>query len=263
MSKKSQHIGYKKCRDERIVMLEIIGDHNEEREDIVDKRFAKMRCSKARVIRIYNMHDRSIEYEDAFGIYDKSFKYVVGEVVEPVNNFNRDPNKLCAIGIHYFLKEEPAYFWNYMPKNGLYKSWHPNGQIFVRCTYKNERTNGPHKSWHSNGQMRYRYTYKNGEIDGLYKEWYDNGQMSVRCTHKNGMLDGSHKSWYSNGQKLERCTYKDGELHGLCKTWHSNGKMKGDALTRTGSIMVRLWYGALTVRYGSSTLSGTESSTEK
>ena len=123
------HIGYKKCQNGRIAVLEILGKNNEEREDIVDKRFAKMRCSKARVIRIYDMHDPSIEYEEAFGIYDKSFRYAVGEIVEPKRDFCEDLEKVCKSGIHYFLRKEPAYFWKYKPENGLCAFWHRNGEM--------------------------------------------------------------------------------------------------------------------------------------
>ena len=42
-SSKQKHIGYKKCRDERIVQLEILGEMNENREDIVHKNFANAR----------------------------------------------------------------------------------------------------------------------------------------------------------------------------------------------------------------------------
>ena len=134
MSEKSQHIGYKKCHNGRIAVLEILGKNNEEREDIVDKSFAGMRCSMARVVRIYDMHDPELEYEEAFGIYNKCFKYTVGEVVEPVDEFDEDLNEVCSSGIHYFLREEPAYYWKYEPENGLCEGWYINGQIMLRCT---------------------------------------------------------------------------------------------------------------------------------
>ena len=189
MSENSQHIGYKKCRDGRIVVLEILGNHNENREDIADKRFAKMRCSRARVIGIYDMLDPEIEYEEAFGIYDKTFKYTVGEVVEPINKFKKNRNIVCASGIHYFLTKEPAYYWQYVPKNGLHERWHSNGQMAKRCTYENGELDGLYETWHSNGQMSERCTYVNGEPDGLFESWLDNGQMWELCMYENGMRE--------------------------------------------------------------------------
>ena len=225
MSENSHHIGYKKCRDGRTAALKILGIHNEDRRDIVDKQFAKMRCSRAQVIEIYNMHDPSIKYEEAFGIYDKTFKYTVGEVVEPVDEFDEDLDKVCASGIHYFLTEEPAYYWKYEPKNDLYKSWHENGQMYCRCTYENGEIDGLCEIWYSNGQMHERYTYENGELDGLFESWYSNGQMYQRHEYENGEIDGLCESWYSNGQMRERCTYENGELDGLFESWFDNGLM--------------------------------------
>ena len=238
------HIGYKKCRGGRIVVLEICGNHNEEREGIVDKRFAKMRCSKARVIRIYDMHDRSIEYKEAFGIRHKSFRYTVGEVVEPVNDFNKDLNKVCASGIHYFLTEEPAYYMGYIPKNGTYKEWYENGQMHMKCTFKNGNEDGLYEVWHSNGQMMNRCTCKNGKLDGLYEKWYSNGQIRTRCTFKNEKKDGLYEGWYANAQIWKRCTYKNGEYDGLCESWYENGQVTNRCTYKNGEKdgLFELWY---------------------
>ena len=221
----SQHIGYKKCQGGRIVVLEILGKNNEEREGIVDKRFAEMRCSKARVIRIYDMHDPSIEFEEAFGLYNKLFRYAVGETVEPKEPFCEDLNKVCEEGIHYFLREEPAYFWDHRPDNGMYEIWHENGQMLMRCTCRNGKGNGLYEEWHENGQIKQRCTFKNGKIDGLIELWHNNGQMCKRCTFKNGTYDGLCEEWYNNGQMRKRCTFKNGELDGLRESWHKNGQM--------------------------------------
>ena len=206
MSENSQHIGYKKCQNDRIVVLEILGNHNENREDIVDERFAKMRCSKARVIRIYNMHDNSIEYKEAFGIRDTSFRYEINKVVEPVDEFDEDLNEVCASGIHYFLREEPAYYWEYKPENGPYESRHSNGQMWMRYTYKHGKKDGLYEEWHSNGQMRERFTYENGKKDGPYEKWYSNGQMMIRFTYTNGKGDGPCEGWNEDGS-VDRCLW--------------------------------------------------------
>ena len=180
-----EHIGYKKCRDGRIVVLEILGKNDEDVKGIIDKQFAKMRCSKTRVIRIYNMHDRSIEYKEAFSIRDKSFKYTVGEVVVPANGFDENLYAVRASGIHYFLTEEPAYYRKYRPENGMYKSWYLSGQIKKKCTYKKGKKDGLWESWYENGQISKQYRYKNGKLDGLCELWDGYGQIYGRCAYKN------------------------------------------------------------------------------
>ena len=225
MTENSQHIGYKKCQNDRIVVLEILGNHNEEREVIVDKQFAKMRCAKAKVIRIYDMHDNSIEYKEAFGIHDETFRYEINKVVEPNEEFDENLNNVCASGIHYFLTEEPAYYWKYMPKNGTYKVWCDNGLMHMRCTFKNGNEDGLYEIWYSNGQMMKRCICKNGKFDGLCETWRNNGQMWERFTHKNGEFDGLYESWHRNGQMSERHTFKNGKYDGLFESWHNNGQI--------------------------------------
>ena len=194
MSENSRHIGYKKCRDRRIVILEILGEHNEDRKDVADKRFAKMRCSKAQVIQIYDMYDPSIEYKEAFGIHDRTFRYAVKEIVEPRKPFNANLDKVCESGIHYFLTEYPAHNWESKPNNGLYERWYENGQMRERCSLKNEWYDGLCESWYEDGQIWKRYTHKNGKLDGLYESWYEDGQVWERCTFKNGEVDGLYES---------------------------------------------------------------------
>ena len=243
MSEKSQHIGYKKCRDGRIVVLEILGEHNKDRESVVNEQFAKIRCSRARVIEIYNMHDPEIKYEEAFGIYDKAFKYTVGEVVEPINKFKKNRNIVCASGIHYFLTEEPAYYWKYEPKNDLYKSWHENGQMWERSTYKNGKRDGLYEAWYSNGRALKRCTYENEKPNGLYESWHSNGKMSGRRTYENGEIDGLCESWHPNGQILNRCTYKNGKKDGLYELWYANGQMAKRCTYKNGKEdeVYKLW----------------------
>jgi Family of unknown function (DUF5758)/MORN repeat variant len=182
----TDHVGYKKCQNGRIVQLEILGDHNEERKDVADKNFAMMRCSRAKVTRIYNMHSNS-ECREAFGIYDKSFRYEVGSTVEP-DQFDLDLDKVCSGGIHYFLTEYRARCCAHRTKNGL--------RIL----------------WYENGQMRERYTVEDGKRYGLYELWYINGQMAVRYTYLNEQLDGLCERWYENGQSKSKHTFLKGNI---------------------------------------------------
>src|SRR5690606_23435258 len=104
------HIGYKKCSNNRIVKLEIIGDNNERRKYIVDHTHAKHRCSRATVIDIYNMDNKDEHYTEAYSIYNDSFVYQVGETVKP-ELFDSNIDNVCGGGIHYFLSEETAYHY--------------------------------------------------------------------------------------------------------------------------------------------------------
>ena len=157
------HIGYKKCQDGRIVKLEIIGQHNENRKDIVDKNFARIRCSEARVLDIYDMYDSRIKYSEAFGLHDRTFSYRRGEIVKS-DHFDLDLEQVCSNGIHYYLSEEPAIFWN-IPKD----------------------RDGMHKKFYQNGQIARVYNRKNGKFDGIYEEFDHDGKIRKRCTYKDSI----------------------------------------------------------------------------
>ena len=88
------NIGYKKGLDDRIIVLEILGKHNEDRKDII-KDYAKMRCSKAKVIDIYNMNNKDEKFNEAFGLHDKTFKYTLNEIVVP-DKYDEDCDTVCT-----------------------------------------------------------------------------------------------------------------------------------------------------------------------
>lgn len=151
-------IGYKKARNDLIVKLEILGVNNEERKDIVDKNFAKMRCSEARVLAIYHMFTKK-QQKYAFSIHDSNFKYTSHEIVKPMaadkGSYYRDINEVCASGIHYFLSEDAAILYGLFDLNGL-------------PTNYPEKYSGMVSIYFDNGHMAERKHYQNGKLHAIY-----------------------------------------------------------------------------------------------
>ena len=104
---KGSFIGYKKCRGDLIVELEIPEDAL--RSSATTR---KCRCSKAKVLSITNLDGSKSESTEATSKRDPSFVYKVGETVE-VTNF--DPNRWneCSTGIHFFVTREEAEMYMY------------------------------------------------------------------------------------------------------------------------------------------------------
>jgi len=241
----NMHIGYKKCQDNRIVVLEIVGENNEDRKDIFDKSFAKMRCAEAKVLTIVDMHDPNKTFESATGIYDISFVYRVNEIVKPTSDYCEQKDKVCRSGIHYFLSIKPVLQWKLVHKNGLYESWHENGNNDMRCTFKDGKIYGLFESWYeSNGRIKERYMCKDGKKDGLCETWYENGNNDMRCTFKDGKKDGLCETWYENGNNNARCTFKDEKVDGLCESWHENGMKWRRCTFKDGKLdgLFESWY---------------------
>ena len=97
----SSFTGWKKCRGDRIVELEIPADAR--RSSATGR---KCRCDKAMVKSIKSI-DGKTEYTEALSDYNPSFRYEVGkEVSEP--NFCEDRFVECAPGIHFFINRQEA-----------------------------------------------------------------------------------------------------------------------------------------------------------
>jgi antitoxin component YwqK of YwqJK toxin-antitoxin module len=228
-------VGYKKCQDDRIVKLMVQGEHNEDRVDIFDKDYARMRCSMLRVLEITDMHDPSIKYDNAIGLNcdshtcdfglneNEPIVYRVGEIVESTEGFDADINEVYGAGITYFLTIKVAYFQEYVPKNGEYQMWHNNGCMIYKCRYKNGKKDGLCEQWYDNGQIMVRYTLVDGEYYGPSEKYFKTGQKHIVCIYKGELYDGAYERWHDNGRMRIRCTYIEGEKDGPGEEWDENG----------------------------------------
>ena len=95
-------IGFKKCRNELIVKLEIPADALR-----CSATGRKCRCSKAKVLSITSADGSGANIDAVASKYDKNFIYKVGETVE-VHNFNTDRWNECSAGIHFFITRQEA-----------------------------------------------------------------------------------------------------------------------------------------------------------
>ena len=97
----SSFTAWKKCRNGRIVELEIPADAR--RSSATGR---KCRCDKAMVKSIKSI-DGKAEFTEALSDYNPGFRYEVGkEVSEP--NFCEDRFVECAPGIHFFINRQEA-----------------------------------------------------------------------------------------------------------------------------------------------------------
>ena len=104
---KGSFIGYKKCRDNLIVKLEIPEDAL--RSSATTR---KCRCSKARVLSITDLNGSEVNVMHAVSKHDSGFLYKVGEVVS-VDDFDTNRWNECSTGIHFFMTREEAVEYNY------------------------------------------------------------------------------------------------------------------------------------------------------
>jgi antitoxin component YwqK of YwqJK toxin-antitoxin module len=80
---------------------------------------------------------------------------------------------------HYFIDENGH-------KQGEYKEWHDNGQLYVHCFFVDGKQHGEYKWWYENGQLWEHCFYVDGNRHGECKAWYSNGQLQMHCFYQNG-----------------------------------------------------------------------------
>ena len=73
-----------------------------------------------------------------------------------------------------------------------------------------------HTSWHFNGQIQMKESYRNGKREGTCKSWHDNGHPMRKAFYRNGKLEGEYKYWLRDGWLWSIDFYRNGNLI-LCR----------------------------------------------
>lgn len=75
-------------------------------------------------------------------------------------------------------------------RQGLWKHWYDNGQLWWECYYANDNRHGLWRQWHLNGQLAFEGYYINDQEQGLWRQWRDNGKLWWEWYYVNGVLEG-------------------------------------------------------------------------
>ena len=104
---------------------------------------------------------------------------------------------------HYFIDENGL-------KQGEYKSFHADGQLWVHTFFINGKQHGEFKTYHINGKLSEHSFYLNGKRHGEYNAYHDNGKMWLHSFCLNGKLHGEYKTYYDNGNLNHATFYYQG-----------------------------------------------------
>lgn len=184
-----------------VITLEIPEDAltNLERNNVAVKEFAKFRCNKAKVIKIEDENGKEYDEAESYNYpYDKKV-YKLNENV-CVHTFNNDLDNICSSGIHFFLNKRVAelYGVKYL-ENGLFESWHDNGNKECQVNYVNAKKEGVYKEWYESGNKYKEIIFNNDKMNGLNIKWHENGVKKYECMYVNGLKNGFEKDWDKYG----------------------------------------------------------------
>ena len=114
-------------------------------------------------------------------------------------------------------RNETAYEVNSnTPFTGVSLTYHQNGAVDDRVTFKDGKQNGLLESYFENGTREFRANMKDGERDGIAEGYSENGSVVLRANYKGGKTDGLMEGYFEDGTLVFRGNWKDGELLGRC-----------------------------------------------
>lgn len=219
-----------------LITLEIPEDAltNMERKSVAFRETAKYRANKALVTRIEDADGNTYESAKTRMFHDKTLTYEVGKMVEEPS-YNKDLEKVCAEGIHFFLNRRVAELYGRIYiENGLFESWHDNGQKESELLYVNGEKQGFLRRWYENGQKECEILFLNGKIDGMCQYWFENGQKQLEYVFRNEKMEGLYQGWHDNGQKAVEEMYVNGVREGLVQQWDKEGNVLSTKMYKSG-----------------------------
>ncbi len=124
-------------------------------------------------------------------------------------------------------------------REGLWISYHDNGQLFIKTNFKNGKHEGSYISYYSDGTLWVKTTMKNGKEHGISEYYYSRefgGRPQWKGHKKNGERDGDWIGWHENGQLHFKGKYINGKEEGEWVVYLEDGSLskKGSGFFRNG-----------------------------
>lgn len=118
-----------------------------------------------------------------------------------------------------------------IPKNGrdgLWISYHENGNKSQECSYVQGKIEGKFISYHENGKKSQECNYLNGKENGSFISYYENGNLKWQYNYILGERDKETLTtkYYENGKKEYEGYYDGTNWHGSLNEYREDGTLK-------------------------------------
>ncbi|MCP4442148.1 MAG: toxin-antitoxin system YwqK family antitoxin [Aureispira sp.] len=111
-------------------------------------------------------------------------------------------------------------------KHGVYKFYHPNGQIAIECMYVEGKADGKEKVYYDNGQLESIAVLEKGVYHGSFFYYFEDGTLKQEGTYIKNQYQGKLKTYYANGILKEVVTMLDNLEQGPFVEYYENGNLK-------------------------------------
>lgn len=97
--------------------------------------------------------------------------------------------------------------------------------------------NGLYRTYHSNGNLKMEVYSKNGKPNGQGKFYNEDGTLLYEGTFENGMPIGTIYHYYRNGKVHNEQNYAEGVLHGVQQTFDKKGELRAEVVFDKGKAL--------------------------
>ncbi len=119
-------------------------------------------------------------------------------------------------------------------KEGLYKVYDANGNLYEEINYQAGEINGSRTLYYPNGNKEVVENLSAGKYQGLFQSFYESGGIKAEGNYENNIAIGKWKSYYEGGQLKDIATFENNEENGPFIEYHENGKLKAEGNFKDG-----------------------------
>lgn len=120
--------------------------------------------------------------------------------------------------------------------DGVYRTFHPNGQVNVETNSVQDNVHGPITYHYDNGQVRTTGQFNKGNRHGEWKSFHKNGKDMSVGSYSNGKETGVWKYYYDDGTLEKEENYENGTKKGSYKYYDREGKVYAEIFVKGGKI---------------------------
>jgi hypothetical protein len=114
--------------------------------------------------------------------------------------------------------------------------------ILVGCSGDNSKSdsksgkkkNGVVKSYYPDGAIKSEITFKDGKQHGKAKQYYNDGTLAREIDYANNIIHGWAKRYWETGKLYQETPYDSGKIHGVQKRYNGAGKLTAVATYSQG-----------------------------
>lgn len=111
-------------------------------------------------------------------------------------------------------------------KNGIWKTYYPNGNLKSEITYENSRTKGPYTLYYENGKVEEKGNWARTKNTGDFKRYHSNGKLAQDFTFtETGKRSGKQTYYYANGNLRLEGNWVEGQENGEMREYYENGDL--------------------------------------